>query len=87
MRRAQGDPESAEELHRRALALRERLLGPSHPDVAASLNNLALLCSDSGRPAEALPLLQRAAEIVEERLEPGHAARRAVLENLRSVEA
>ena len=27
--------------HKRALAIREKALGPDHPDVALSLNNLA----------------------------------------------
>jgi Tetratricopeptide repeat len=30
-------------LHERALAIREKVLGPEHPDTAASLNNFALL--------------------------------------------
>ncbi len=35
----------------RALAIREKALGPEHPDVATSLNNLALLYDDQGRYA------------------------------------
>src|SRR5690348_5044572 len=31
-------------LCQRALEIRERLLGPDHPDVATSLNDLAVLC-------------------------------------------
>jgi len=33
----------AEPLYNRALAIREKALGPEHPDVATSLNNLAML--------------------------------------------
>ena len=33
----------AEPLYERALAIREKALGPEHPDVATSLNNLAVL--------------------------------------------
>ena len=33
----------AEALYRRALSIKESLLGRDHPDVALSLNNLALL--------------------------------------------
>ena len=33
----------AEPLHQRALAICEKALGPEHPDVAMSLNNLAAL--------------------------------------------
>ncbi len=32
----------------KVLALREKALGPSHPDVATSLNNLAVLNYDQG---------------------------------------
>jgi tetratricopeptide (TPR) repeat protein len=41
--RAQGQYTKAESLHQRALAIFEKALGPEHPDVATSLNNLALL--------------------------------------------
>lgn len=33
----------AEPLYRRALVIAEKALGPEHPDVATSLNNLATL--------------------------------------------
>jgi kinesin light chain len=35
-------------LCQRALAIREKVLGPDHPDVAKQLNNLALLCQNQG---------------------------------------
>ena len=41
------------------LALYETALGPEHPDVATSLNNLALLYGSQGRYAEAEPLYKR----------------------------
>ncbi len=40
---AQGKYAEAEPLHKRALAIFEKALGPHHPSVAHSLNNLALL--------------------------------------------
>ena len=40
---AQGDYEGAKPLYERSLAIREKVLGPDHPDVAGSLNNLAML--------------------------------------------
>jgi Flp pilus assembly protein TadD len=55
-----GRPTEAEPLHRRALALRERVLGPDHPDVAQSISNLAVVLAALGRPAEAEPLHRRA---------------------------
>ena len=39
----QGKYDDAEPLYKRALTIREEVLGPRHPDVAPSLNNLATL--------------------------------------------
>jgi Tetratricopeptide repeat len=41
------------------LAVRERAVGPDHPDTAASMNNLASFYQPEGRLADALPLVQR----------------------------
>ena len=49
----------------RSLAISEKALGPAHPDVAASLNNLAALYDAQGRYAEAEPLHQRSLAILE----------------------
>jgi Tetratricopeptide repeat len=38
-------------LFERALAIREKVLGPEHPDTATSLNNLALLLKNHGELA------------------------------------
>ena len=38
---SQGKYAEAEPLHKRSLAIREKVLGKEHPDVALSLNNLA----------------------------------------------
>ena len=46
---AQGRYEEAEPLYERALAISETALGPEHPDVATSLNNLAALHRAQGR--------------------------------------
>ena len=40
-------------LYKRALAIYDKVLGPVHPDVAASLNNLAGVYGRQGRYAEA----------------------------------
>src|ERR1700737_1846913 len=42
-----------------ALAIREKALGPDHPDVANSLNNLAELYRKQSRYGDAEPLYQR----------------------------
>src|SRR5712691_9667985 len=44
----------------RALAIREKVLGPEHPDTAQSLNILALLYQTTGAYAKAEPLYRRA---------------------------
>jgi tetratricopeptide (TPR) repeat protein len=41
------------------LAIREKALGADHPDVAAFLNNLAMLYRNQGRYSEALQIVQR----------------------------
>jgi tetratricopeptide (TPR) repeat protein len=62
----------AEPMHKRALAIKERALGPEHPDVALSLNNLANVYRDQGRYAEAEPMHKRALAIKERALGPDH---------------
>lgn len=47
----------AEPLAREALALRQRLLPPDHPDIAASRNLLGWIVHERGRSNEAEPLL------------------------------
>ncbi len=54
----------------RAVSLFEKALGPDHPDVATSLNNLAQLYSSQGRYAEAEPLYRRSHGIREKALGP-----------------
>ena len=56
----------------RALAIREHVLGPNHPNTANSLNNLAVLYDNQGKYKEAEPLYQRALAISERVLGPNH---------------
>ena len=72
----------AEPLLKRSLEIREKVLGPEHPDVATSLNNLALLYCDQGRYSEAEPLLKRSIEIKEKVLGPEHPDVATSLNNL-----
>ncbi len=69
-------------LYQRALAIREKVLGPEHPNVATSLNNLAALYDSQGKYAEAEPLYQRALAIWEQALGPAHPAVATCLNNL-----
>jgi tetratricopeptide (TPR) repeat protein len=72
----------AEPLFQRALAIREKILGPEHRDVAGSLNNLAGLYYEQGEYARAEPLYQRALEIREKILGSEHPKVAACLNNL-----
>lgn len=54
------------------LAMRERELGPDHLEVAASLNNLAVLLKTTGANEEAETLLLRSIRIKEAALGPKH---------------
>ncbi len=77
----QGKYAQAEPLYQRALAIREKALGPEHPDVATSLNNRALLYDEQGKYAQAEPLYQRALAVLEKALGPEHPQVATVLEN------
>ena len=69
---AQGKYTEAEPLYKRSLQIREKALGPDHPDVGQSMNNLALLYEAQGKYAEAEPLYKRALAIVEKAVGPDH---------------
>jgi Tfp pilus assembly protein PilF len=60
---AQGKLESAETNYKEALQLREKTLGPDHPEVAQSLNALAEVYKAMRRFDEAEPLYLRALQI------------------------
>ena len=71
----------AEPLYKRSLKIREKVLGPEHPDVATSLNNLASLYRNQGRYPEAEPLYKRSLKICEKVLGPEHPNVATALEN------
>ena len=58
-----GDLAGARPLYERALAIREKALGPEHPDTATSLNNLAKSLLLKGDLTGARPLYERALAI------------------------
>jgi tetratricopeptide (TPR) repeat protein len=60
----QGQYAQAEPLYKRTLAIKEKALGPDHPDVATSLNNLAALYRATNRGKEAEVLEQQAVRIL-----------------------
>jgi CHAT domain-containing protein/Tfp pilus assembly protein PilF len=67
-----GKYDEAHPLAERALEKRERLLGPEHPDIAESLNQLAGLYYTRGIYAKAETLFQRALNIEEKVLGAEH---------------
>jgi CHAT domain-containing protein/tetratricopeptide (TPR) repeat protein len=69
-------------LYKRALMIREATLGRDHPDVAQSLNNLALLYVALARHSEAEPLYKRALMIREATLGREHPYVAQSLDNL-----
>src|SRR6516162_10201987 len=62
----------ARPLYERALAIREKVLGPEHPWTAESLNNLASLLQAQGDLAGSRPLYERALAIREKVFGPEH---------------
>jgi tetratricopeptide (TPR) repeat protein len=80
--RERGAYAESESLLARALAMRERILGPSHVDVADTLCGLATVYSEQGRYAEAEPLHVRALEIMENAVGPD---RVEILKNLNGL--
>lgn len=63
--RLQGDAEGARIPARRALALREQLLPPDHPELGASLSNAALIMREIGYLLTAREMMERALSIFE----------------------
>jgi tetratricopeptide (TPR) repeat protein len=81
-RNALGAYAQARPLYERALALREKRLGPEHPDTAEILNNLALSLREEGNHEAARPLFERALAINEKALGSEHAATATSVNNL-----
>ena len=80
--RMQGQQAKAEPLFERSLTIRETALGPEHPDVARTLNNLAWLYYEQGHYDRAEPLYLRALRIRENVLGPEHPDVADTLEDL-----
>ncbi len=72
-------------LAERALDIRKKVLGAMHPDVAESLNNLALLYQAQGAYPKAEPLLVRALAIREKARRPMHPDVALSLNNLAEI--
>jgi tetratricopeptide (TPR) repeat protein len=78
----QGKNTEAEPLLKRALEIKENVLGKDHPSVARSMNNLALLYYAQGKYTEAEPLFRGALAILEKVLGKDHPDVAILLNNL-----
>jgi Flp pilus assembly protein TadD len=56
----QGKYEEAEQMHRQALGLKEKVLGQQHPSTLGSMNNLAVVLGSQGKYEEAKQMHRRA---------------------------
>lgn len=86
VRRALGRHESAEQLWRRVLAIRERTLAPNHFALATTLEHLAEACAARGKTGESLQLFRRAQEIRELTLGPDHVSVRTSRERIADLQ-
>ncbi|MCY1023809.1 serine/threonine-protein kinase [Pyxidicoccus sp. MSG2] len=81
-----GQLAQAEAAYREALAIQEAQLGPRHPDVALSRNNLGFVAMDAGRLEEARTHFEAARALWEDTLGPSHPKVASALYNLGHVE-
>jgi hypothetical protein len=82
-----GDYPAAGRLLREAAALQEAALGPQHPDLANTLNNLGIVCEMTNEPAEAERSYRRAYEIASVSLPADHPFVATSLKNLNDFRA
>jgi len=78
---SRGDATGALRNERLSLAVKEKVLGPDHPDVGISIGNIAVFLDHLGRVAEAVVEAKRAAEITERGFGPGHPRTGLMLSN------
>jgi outer membrane biosynthesis protein TonB len=69
---ASGDYAAAETMLREAAVIQEASLGPHHPDLANTLNNLGIVSEIVGKPEDAEQFFRRACAIAATSLEPSH---------------
>ena len=78
----QGRYDRAVVVAKKALQVAEQAVGPNHPSVATSLNNLAGLYTAQGQYAQAEPLYKRSLAILEKALGPDHPNVATSLDNM-----
>ena len=86
VRQALGDHDTAEQLWRRVLTIRERTLAPNHFAIATAVESLAETCSARGKVGEALRLFHRALAMREMTLGPSHPSLRTLRERIADLQ-
>jgi TonB family protein len=86
VRQALGSHESAEQLWRRVLDIRERTLAPNHFATVTALEHLGDACAARGKIREGVAALQRALTIRERTLGSDHASLRVSRERIADLE-
>ncbi len=76
---ARGELEEAETELRRGMALSAKNLGEAHPFTAYARGMVGAVVRDAGRPAEALPLIETAVQVMNQVFPHGHALSAAML--------
>eukprot|EP00937_MAST-01D_sp_MAST-1D-sp2_P004168 g4168.t1 len=77
-----GRPAEAEPYREEILAMRDRQLGPAHPDTLAAANNLALVLSEQNKLDEAEPLYRGALAGFEKVIGASHPSTLTLLNNI-----
>jgi len=77
--------DKAEDVHLRALGMRERSLGANHPDVARSMHNLAVVYQMRGDVARARSFYEGAIALLQKYLPPEEPELQTIVENFRSL--
>lgn len=86
VRQALGRYDSAEQLWRRVLEIRERTLAPHHFSIATALEHLGETCAARGKLNEALRHRVRALAMRELTLDPGHPSLRTARERIADLQ-
>ena len=81
----QGDYVKALKYCKKAMKIREQVLGPSHPDTAMTYNNLASMYSDVGEYDKALIYYEKDLAISEQVLGPNHLDTATTYNNMAAV--
>jgi tetratricopeptide (TPR) repeat protein len=76
---------SAQSLQQQSMEIRQRVLGPEHPDTLKSMNNLAATLSEEGHPAEAEKLDRETLDIRRRVLGPEHPDTLTSMNNLAAI--